>query len=339
MLAGWSDSGASLVGALIGALVGGGSLWLMGEAWKKLRGVEAMGLGDVKMMFMVGAYLGWRLTILNIFLGALSGSLIGIVITLYEGRRDLQRLLPYGVYLGIGAIVALFFGSQIINWYAWLFTDDLLITHHSSLITILMRYGNRYQFGLTLLIGFFLLATFIAVLLYALTPATPATRGPLLLTAFVAILLGTLVCILFFLRWVLRPYRQLVGEAEKASAQAQPHKSQDEAEFVLETFQSVVAQLQEQRKALEQLSSQASKRADSAERFSERIVASVPSGLIAFDGTGHSMVINAPGRVLLEVDGSALGEPVATILRKMPQLAEMVEQCLQTGKALSPRRN
>ncbi len=191
---------------------------------------------------------------------------------------------------------------------------------------------NRYQFGLTLLTGFFLLATLIAVLLYALTPTTPATRGPLLLTAFVAILLGTLVCILFFLRWVLRPYRQLVGEAEKASSQGQPHKSKDEAEFVLETFQSVVAQLQEQRKTLEQLSSQASRRADSAERFSERIVASVPSALIAFDGMGHSMVINGPGRVLLEVDGSALGQPVATILRKMPQLAAMVEQCLQTGK-------
>ena len=70
---------------------------------------------------------------------------------------------------------------------------------------------NRYQFGLTLLTGFFLLATLFAVLLYALTPTTPATRGPILLTAFVAILLGTLVCILFFLRCVLRPYRQLVG--------------------------------------------------------------------------------------------------------------------------------
>jgi len=191
---------------------------------------------------------------------------------------------------------------------------------------------NRYQFGLTLLTGFFLFATLFAVLLYSLTPATPAIRGPLLLTAFVAILLGALVCILFFLRWVLRPYRQLVGEAEKASARAQPHKSKDEAEFVLETFQSVVAQLQEQRKALEQLSTQASKRADSAERFSERIVASVPSALIAFDGAGHSMVINAPGRALLELDGDALGQPVAAILQKIPQLAEMVEQCLQTGK-------
>ena len=190
---------------------------------------------------------------------------------------------------------------------------------------------NRYQFGLTLLTGFFLLATLIAVLLYAVTPATPSTRGPLLLTAFVAILLGALVCILFFLRWVFRPYRQLVGEAEKASLESRAPKSRDEAEFVLETFQSVVAQLQEQRQALEQLSKQASKRADSAERFSERIVASVPSALIAFDGAGHSMVVNAPGPALLGNDGAALGQPVGEILHNIPQLAEMVEDCLRSG--------
>lgn len=194
-----------------------------------------------------------------------------------------------------------------------------------------MRYGNRYQFGLTLLVGFFLLATLFAVLLYRLTPTTPATRGPLLLTAFVAILLGSLACILFFLRWVFRPYKQLVGEAEKAHISAKVPKSRDEAEFVLETFQSVVAQLQEQRTALEQLSHQASKRADSAERFSERIVASVPSALIAFDGAGHSMVINAPGQALLGTDGAALGQPVNVILHHIPQLAEMVEDCLRSG--------
>jgi len=194
-----------------------------------------------------------------------------------------------------------------------------------------MRYGNRYQFGLTLLTGFFLLATLFAVLLYAVTPATPSTRGPLLLTAFVAILLGTLVCILFFLRWVFRPYRELVGEAEKATVASRAPKSRDEAEFVLETFQSVVAQLQEQRKALEQLSNQASQRAASAERFSERIVASVPSALIAFDGAGHSMVINAPGRALLGIDDGSLGQPVSEILKNVPQLAEMVANCLQSG--------
>ncbi|HEV2826021.1 MAG TPA: ATP-binding protein [Pyrinomonadaceae bacterium] len=190
---------------------------------------------------------------------------------------------------------------------------------------------NRYQFGLTLLTGFFLLATLIAVLLYTITPATPAARGPLLLTAFVAILLGALVSILFFLRWVLRPYRQLVGEAEKAQVGSKSPKSRDEAEFVLETFQSVVAQLQEQRQALEQLSDQAKQRADSAERFSERIVASVPSALLAFDGAGKSMLINAPGRALLRVDGDAIGQPVRIILNRIPQLAEMVEDCLRSG--------
>jgi signal transduction histidine kinase len=190
---------------------------------------------------------------------------------------------------------------------------------------------NRYQFGLTLLTGFFLLATLIAVLLYSVSPATPSARGPLLLTAFIAILLGTLVCILFFLRWVFRPYKQLVGEAEKATVASKNPKSRDEAEFVLETFQSVVAQLQEQRKALEQLSNQASKRADSAERFSERIVASVPSALIAFDGAGRSMVINAPGRAILGTDGEGLGQPVNVLLNQIPQLAEMVEDCLRSG--------
>jgi leader peptidase (prepilin peptidase)/N-methyltransferase len=118
VLAGLPWWAASLVGALIGALIGGGSLWLMGWAWEKLRGIEAMGLGDVKMMFMVGAYLGWRLTILNIFLGVLSGSLIGIALMLKQGKRNMQMLLPFGVFLGIGAIAALLVGRQIVEWYA-----------------------------------------------------------------------------------------------------------------------------------------------------------------------------------------------------------------------------
>ncbi|MGI8837295.1 MAG: two-component system sensor histidine kinase NtrB [Pyrinomonadaceae bacterium] len=190
---------------------------------------------------------------------------------------------------------------------------------------------TRYRSGLSLLALFFLLATLFAILLYLLIPETPATRGPLLLAAFVAVLLGSLLCILFLLRRLLRPYRQLVGEAEKASLTAPAHRSQDEAEFVLETFQSVVAQLQKQREVLEELRTEASKRAASAEQFSERIVASVPSGLIAFDGNGRSIVINEPGRALLEVDGRALGQPARTLLQNLPQLAGMVQQCLQNG--------
>ena len=109
--------GVSLIGAAIGALAGGGSLWLMGFIWKKLRGVEAMGMGDVKMMLMVGAFLGWRLAGLTIFIGVFSGSLAGIALMFRRGRRNLQMMLPFGIFLGIGAVVSLLAGTRIIDWY------------------------------------------------------------------------------------------------------------------------------------------------------------------------------------------------------------------------------
>ncbi|MCM3870990.1 MAG: prepilin peptidase [Pyrinomonadaceae bacterium] len=120
-LHGWPVWAVSIVGAFIGALAGGGSLWLMGWLWEKLRGVEAMGLGDVKMMFMVGAYFGWRLTILTIFLGVFSGSFIGIGLMIQQGKKDMQMLLPFGIFLGIGSILALLVGPQIVEWYAGTF--------------------------------------------------------------------------------------------------------------------------------------------------------------------------------------------------------------------------
>ena len=196
---------------------------------------------------------------------------------------------------------------------------------------IQVTYRNRFQSGLTILTGLFLLAVLFAILLYAVTPETPAARGPILLASFIAILIGSMLCILFLLRWLLRPYHQLVGEAQRAAVDNPMHKSQDEAEFVLETFQSVVAQLQEQRKELEQLSAEARARANSAEKFSERIVASLPSGLIAFDAAGHSIAINTPGRTLLQVDGQALGESYQQLFGAHEELAQMVGDCLQQG--------
>jgi leader peptidase (prepilin peptidase)/N-methyltransferase len=117
LFAGWPMWAASLMSAVIGALAGGGSLWLMGWLWERLRGVEAMGLGDVKMMFMVGAYLGWRLTIVTIFLAVLSGSLTGILLMVKRGEKNLQMLLPFGIFLGTGAIIALLVGTRIVAWY------------------------------------------------------------------------------------------------------------------------------------------------------------------------------------------------------------------------------
>lgn len=107
----------SLLGAFIGAIVGGGFLWIVGEAWKRLRGVEAMGLGDVKMMAAVGALLGWRLTFLGTFLGAFTGAVIGVFLIARQKDRDFQTQVPFGIFLGIGSIISLLFGDRLIAWY------------------------------------------------------------------------------------------------------------------------------------------------------------------------------------------------------------------------------
>ena len=108
---------ASVASGLLGALAGGGSLWLVGEAWKRLRGVDAMGLGDVKMMLGFGAILGWRLSFLAIFFGAFAGAVIGSVVVARQKDRDMQTQIPFGIFLGIGSILSLFFGEPLIQWY------------------------------------------------------------------------------------------------------------------------------------------------------------------------------------------------------------------------------
>lgn len=107
----------SLVGAILGALAGGGSLWLVGELWKRFRGVDAMGLGDVKMMLGVGAILGWRLSVLAIFIAAFAGAIIGLAVIAKQKDRDMQTQIPFGIFLGIGSVVALLFGDVIVRWY------------------------------------------------------------------------------------------------------------------------------------------------------------------------------------------------------------------------------
>ena len=107
----------SLAGAVLGALAGGGSLWLIGQVWKMARGVEAMGLGDVKMMLGFGALLGWRLALFSIFIAAFAGAVIGIALIAKNKEKDFQSQIPFGIFLGIGSVVALLFGEQLIGWY------------------------------------------------------------------------------------------------------------------------------------------------------------------------------------------------------------------------------
>ncbi|HEV7905395.1 MAG TPA: ATP-binding protein [Pyrinomonadaceae bacterium] len=198
---------------------------------------------------------------------------------------------------------------------------------------MLARYENRVQLVLALVVGLLLVANLFTLTLVAMTPPDRSVRPPVLFAVFMVTLFVSLPGIFLLPRWLMRPYRQLVGEAERAPvAAARPEGARDETEFVLETFQAVVAQLRAQQRELEKLSAQASARAASAEMFNERVVASVPSGLVAFDASGLATVINPPARALLEVQSNATGQHLSTLLRLSPELTNLVERCLRTGE-------
>jgi len=189
--------------------------------------------------------------------------------------------------------------------------------------------GGRLQVLVIVLTGVFLAGTILIFAVFTVSPDIAALNRPILLTTFIVALFLSLVCIAWLLRWLLRPYTQLVGEAKRAPVE-HSGTTQNEAEFVLETFQSVLAQLQAQRKELERLTAEASQRADSAEKFSERIVASMPTGLVAFDSSGRATVINSPAGTLLETN--TVGDHFRDVFQKAPDLARLVDDCLTTGK-------
>jgi signal transduction histidine kinase len=197
---------------------------------------------------------------------------------------------------------------------------------------MMTRYENRVQLAMALVVGLLLLANLFTLTLVALIPTERGLRAPVLFSVFLVTLLVSLPAVFMLPRWLLKPYRQLVGEAERAPVAAKAEGQRDETEFVLETFQAVVEQLRAQQRELEALSAQASARAASAERFSERIVASVPSGLVAFDAGGRATVVNAPARALLSTDGAVEGRGFSELLTHAPELARLVESCLREGQ-------
>ena len=76
-----------------------------------------MGLGDVKMVLGFGAILGWRLSFLAIFFAAFAGAVIGSIYVARQKDKDMQAQIPFGIFLGIGSILALFLGERLIGWY------------------------------------------------------------------------------------------------------------------------------------------------------------------------------------------------------------------------------
>jgi leader peptidase (prepilin peptidase)/N-methyltransferase len=136
----------SLLNSLAGALLGSAFIFGISLLYEAVRGVEGMGRGDVKLMALIGAFLGGRLTFLVLLLGALIGSFFGLFLILFVWRRRLARRrkrnpaeppglarrrawqsailiyrnfeIPFGVFLGAAALFAAFWGGPLLNWYA-----------------------------------------------------------------------------------------------------------------------------------------------------------------------------------------------------------------------------
>jgi len=107
---------ASVVGAALGAAI----LQLVRWLWRRLRGVDGMGFGDVKMLAAIGAFLGWRQVWVVLFLASLTGAMLGIVLSLGRGR-SMQTRLPFGTFLAVAAYAASLIGERLLNWYLALY--------------------------------------------------------------------------------------------------------------------------------------------------------------------------------------------------------------------------
>ena len=106
--------------ALIGTLAGGGVLWAIGEAYYRYSGEEGMGGGDVKMLAMIGAFLGWQLVLVTLVFSSIAGAVTGLIL-LASRRGGLKYALPYGTFLALAALVSSLYGDQIVSWYTGLY--------------------------------------------------------------------------------------------------------------------------------------------------------------------------------------------------------------------------
>lgn len=106
----------SLEDALLGMLVGGGILWTVAWTYERLTGREGMGGGDIKLLAMIGTFLGWQSVLLSLLLASFLGSVIGIALMVARGQ-DTKLAIPFGPFLALGALVALFFGPSLVSWY------------------------------------------------------------------------------------------------------------------------------------------------------------------------------------------------------------------------------
>lgn len=108
-----------LLKSFLGALIGGGTLYIIAVTATAILKKEAMGMGDVKLLAMIGSIIGWKWALFTIFTGSLFGTVGGLFLILLN-KTDIKGKIPFGPYLAMGAVVSLFWAKDIMNWYGGL---------------------------------------------------------------------------------------------------------------------------------------------------------------------------------------------------------------------------
>ena len=106
---GWVES-------LLGILVGGGILFAIAEVYYRVRREEGLGMGDVKMLAMIGAFIGWKLTLMTLMMASFSGTIVGVALIVSK-RGSMKYALPFGTFLALGAAAAATIGQPLLDWY------------------------------------------------------------------------------------------------------------------------------------------------------------------------------------------------------------------------------
>ncbi len=109
-------SDITLVESILGILIGGGSLWIVAQLYYVLTRKEGMGGGDIKLLAMMGAIIGWKGVLFTIFVASAIGTVVGMLV-MVKSRTSMKLKVPFGPFLAIGAIAYIFLGPQLIAWY------------------------------------------------------------------------------------------------------------------------------------------------------------------------------------------------------------------------------
>jgi PAS domain-containing protein len=214
-----------------------------------------------------------------------------------------------------------------------------------------MKFGvveNRARLGLLVFIVALLLLIGLSLALYSQVGSQVAS-SPVIIYIFsyqiIALVFG-LGLMFFIVRWLLRPYRRMVEAAQGSPIHAASARS--ESEFVVETFQALVEQLQAKERELAQLHALERSRAERSERFSERLIANIPSGLVTVNSGGLVTSANAHALKVLGVAEAtlqpstqnrlatemvSLGIEHHTFFRMSPRLVDMISECLDGSKS------